>query len=318
MVQENHEEIKRNEISPLEKLLKTIKKTKIIIKESILYSEALYDKNPNKIIIKKIIDFSNRCLNYLDEKDNNYTNVRAFLNQYYYQLLNEVKLLFVRTIVFSNHNYFSIDKWQKMDERTLFFANYILMNQNYRALKEIINDYFIKSYKATYELICDENSPLWDITDMKYVEIKSDRYEIRNMAKLLVDGIQNINNDFSVEILEEQVSEILKNAIVHGNKNNKNKIVKIWYLINDKLYKIIVEDEGNGFVNFDEWNEFNRKRNEALKKGDLETAVQFIQYRGPDSTDEDGGNALFAAIEYWDSSLVYNNKKNKVAAIKYL
>lgn len=317
-MQENSQDPKKNEITPLDKLHNAIKKTKIIIKESILFSEALYNKNPNKDIIKKIINYSNNCLNYLGIKDNNYSNVRAFLNQFYYQLLNEVKLLFVRTIVPSNQNYFSIDRWQKKDELTLFFANYILMNQNYRLLKEIINDYFIKSYKATYELICDNNSPLWDITDMKYAEILSDRYEIRNYAKILVKEIPNNNADFSKGILEEQVSEILKNAIVHGNKNDKDKIVKVWFSINEKMYKIIVEDEGEGFKNFDEWNDFNRKRNEALKKGDLETALQYIQYRGPESTHEDGGNALFAAIEYWDSSLVYNKKKNKVAAIKYL
>ena len=35
------------------------------------------------------------------------------------------------------------------------------------------------------------------------------------------------------------------------------------------------------------------------------------------SEDDDGGNALFAAVEFWDSGLIYNNKRNKVAALKY-
>ena len=45
--------------------------------------------------------------------------------------------------------------------------------------------------------------------------------------------------------------------------------------------------------------------------------LKYINYRGPNSTDMDGGNALFAAIEYWNGGMIYNLKRNKVSVIRY-
>ncbi|MDD5066254.1 MAG: ATP-binding protein [bacterium] len=153
---------------------------------------------------------------------------------------------------------------------------------------------------------------------MKYIEFFSDMNMIRNVSRNIVKNITLNNPHFSLTILEGQISEIIKNAVKHGNKCDARKKVKIWYLTSDKQFKIIVEDEGKGFTNFNEWNEFNKLRNEALKRGNIEEMLKYVQYKGPESRDDDGGNSLFAALEYWDSSLVYNNKKNKVAAVKYL
>ncbi|MBN1898831.1 MAG: ATP-binding protein [Spirochaetes bacterium] len=153
---------------------------------------------------------------------------------------------------------------------------------------------------------------------MEYMEINSDLSYVRNISKSIISHAKSIADHFSLTILEEQISEIIKNAIGHGNQNNIGKRVKLWYAFSNKIFKIIVEDEGEGFKNLEQWNDFNRKRNEALKAGNMEEMLKYMQYRGPDSTDMDGGNSLFAALEYWDNGLVYNNKKNKVVAVKYL
>ncbi len=318
-INENH--IKNNQTPndlSSEQFIKSIKKAKIIINETLLYTQSLLKQEQNKELFSQIIQKCNNCSNYLKTSQITFENIRIFIDQFYYMLLNNVEDFFIKTIIWADENYFTIDRWQKKDKLTLFFANYILMHQNFRLIKEIINESFINGYKSSYELIVDENSPLWDVSEMKYIEFPSDKSKIRDMANHLINNILIENTQFSKVILEEQISEIIKNATIHGNKNDLNKKVKVWYLATKKMYKIIVEDEGEGFVNFDEWNEFNRKRNNALSSGNMEETLKYIQYRGPHSTDEDGGNSLFAALEYWDSSLVYNEKKNKVVAVKYL
>lgn len=301
-----------------EKLKSLIKKLKIILHETQIYCQKMINDSENQELISNTLLSCNSCQEYLDYVEINFNNMRQFLNGRYYKVLNLIKELFVKIIIFTDTNFFSIEKWSEKNTLTLFFANYIILNQNYRVLKEIINSHFIESYKATYQLVVDEYSPLWDISETQYLEFASDITQIRDMARLVVNNVKYINENFPLTILEEQTSEIIKNAVKHGNKNNKDKIVKVWYLINDKMFKIIVEDEGEGFTNMDDWNEYNKKRNEALKKGDMEEMLKYIQYKGPNTQDDDGGNSLFAALEYWDSGLVYSNKKNKVVAVKYL
>jgi hypothetical protein len=77
-----------------------------------------------------------------------------------------------------------------------------------------------------------------------------------------------------------------------------------------------VQDEGEGFKRLEEWNEFNRKRNECFKKQDFEEMAQYVSFVTAESDENDGGNALFAAVEYWDAGLVFNSRKNCVAAAK--
>jgi len=44
---------------------------------------------------------------------------------------------------------------------------------------------------------------------------------------------------------------------------------------------------------------------------------KFVSYRSKHSTEDDGGNALFAALEYWNGGMVWNAKKNKVVVVRY-
>jgi serine/threonine-protein kinase RsbW len=41
--------------------------------------------------------------------------------------------------------------------------------------------------------------------------------------------------------------------------------------------------------------------------------MDYLSYRTEDSTPDDGGNALFAAMEYWNGGYILNNNKNAVA-----
>ena len=164
------------------------------------------------------------------------------------------------------------------------------------------------------ELRSDENDSLFDKTNMLYKEFPSDFRQIRYFTLLIVQSaplkIKELN------LLEQQISEVIKNAVKHGNECDINKKVRVWYSFSATHAHLIVEDEGEGFQDLEKWNEFNRKRLECLHNQNFEELAQFVSFRTPKSDDHDGGNALFAALEYWNGGFVYNKKRNGVAMLK--
>lgn len=164
------------------------------------------------------------------------------------------------------------------------------------------------------ELRSDENDSLFDKTNMLYKEFPSDFRQIRYFTLLIVQSapleIKEIN------LLEQQISEVIKNAVKHGNECDINKKVRVWYSFSPTHAHLIVEDEGAGFQDLEKWNEFNRKRLECLHNQNFEELADFVSFRTPKSDDHDGGNALFAALEYWNGGFVYNKKRNGVAMLK--
>ena len=147
------------------------------------------------------------------------------------------------------------------------------------------------------ELRSDGSDPLFDKTSMLFKEFPSDFRQIRYFTLLIVQSapleIKEIN------LLEQQISEVIKNAVKHGNECDTNKKVRVWYSFSPTHAHLIVEDEGEGFKDLEKWNEFN-----------------FVSFRTNKSDDHDGGNALFAALEYWNGGFVYNDKRNGVAMLK--
>lgn len=164
------------------------------------------------------------------------------------------------------------------------------------------------------ELRSDGSDPLFDKTNMLYKEFPSDFRQIRYFTLLIVQSapleIKEIN------LLEQQISEIIKNAVKHGNDCDLNKKVRVWYSFSSTHAHLIVEDEGPGFKDLDKWNDFNRKRLECLYQQDFEHLGSYVSFRTTKSDEQDGGNALFAALEYWNGGFVYNDKRNGVAMLK--
>ncbi len=164
------------------------------------------------------------------------------------------------------------------------------------------------------EIKVDEGSPLFDKTNMFYKEFPSDFRQIRYFTLLIVQTapleIKEIN------LLEQQISEIIKNAVKHGNKCDPERKVRVWYSFSPQHAHLVVQDEGDGFKDLEKWNDFNRKRLELLSHHDFENLQDFVSYRTLLSDDNDGGNALFAALEYWNGGFVFNTKRNAVAMLK--
>ena len=112
------------------------------------------------------------------------------------------------------------------------------------------------------ELRSDGNDPLFDKTNMLYKAFPSNFRQIRYFTLLIVQSapleIKEIN------LLEQQISEVIKNAVKHGNNCDLNKQVHVWYSFSPTHAHIIVEDEGEGFKDLEYWNGgfvYNDKRN---------------------------------------------------------
>lgn len=165
------------------------------------------------------------------------------------------------------------------------------------------------------KLIVDERNELFDAKGMKYVEYPSDFSQIRVYTSLVLENAPPALLEGN--LLHQQLSEIIKNGIKHGNRSNPDKKIKIWYDLR-KRARFIIEDEGDGFTNLDEWNNFFYRRQKALYDGDFETFLTLASYRGPHSDSTDGGNSLIAALEYWNGGMIYNEKHNKVGVVRWV
>lgn len=164
------------------------------------------------------------------------------------------------------------------------------------------------------QISIDESSPLFDKKGMFYKEFPSDFRQIRYFTLLIVQKAPPELRE--INLMEQQVSEILKNAIKHGNKCDINKKVKVWFAFEDDTARLIAEDEGEGFKDLEKWNDFHKVRTRCFIEQDFEKMEKYISYRTARSDEQDGGNALFAAVEYWDGGVVFNKKRNCIALLK--
>ena len=53
-----------------------------------------------------------------------------------------------------------------------------------------------------------------------------------------------------------------------------------------------------------------------MHKQDFTNLEAYVSFRTSMSDDNDGGNALFAALEYWNGGFVFGDKRNSIAMQK--
>ena len=160
----------------------------------------------------------------------------------------------------------------------------------------------------------DGKSPLFDTNGMFHKTFPSDFRQIRYFTLLVVQKAPGEIKE--INLLEQQISELIKNAVKHGNKSDPQKSVQVWFQFSEESARLIVQDEGKGFARLEEWNEFNRRRTECFQTQDFEQMAKFVSFTTEESDEHDSGNALFAALEYWDGGIVYSEGRNRVAVAK--
>lgn len=164
------------------------------------------------------------------------------------------------------------------------------------------------------ELLIDGGHRLFSKDDMNYAVFTSDYDRIRYYTLLIIQRSRPKLDERL--LLEQQVSELIKNAVKHGNGCDPAKEVRVWYRFTDTEARLIVEDQGPGFKDIEKWNIFNGKRRTYLDKEDFVGLMNYIAWRTPRSDKYDGGNAMFAALEYWNQGVVFSEKRNSIAVGK--
>jgi serine/threonine-protein kinase RsbW len=79
-------------------------------------------------------------------------------------------------------------------------------------------------------------------------EISSDPEMLPELEEFILEIAKSCKlNDEKLNGLALSFSEAASNSVVHGNKLDKNKKVKIKVLVNEKMISITIKDEGSGF-----------------------------------------------------------------------
>jgi anti-anti-sigma factor len=160
-------------------------------------------------------------------------------------------------------------------------------------------------------ILVDGDHRLHNTDTLFHKSFNIDFTQIRRLSNLIAQKappeIQEIN------MLEQQISEIIKNAVKHGNRNDKSKAVRVWFSFSATHAHLIVEDEGDGFQELERWNDFYQKKLECYERQDFDEMMNYLAFRTDESDENDGGNAMFAAVEYWNDGVVFNEARNRVA-----
>jgi len=87
-------------------------------------------------------------------------------------------------------------------------------------------------------ILQDDQHPLFSRDNMFSKEFPSDFRRIRYFTLMIVQKappeIKEIN------LLEQQISEIIKNAVKHGNKSDPEKTIRVWYSFSTEEARIMI------------------------------------------------------------------------------
>lgn len=156
----------------------------------------------------------------------------------------------------------------------------------------------------------DDNHENLNRNGLRYKTFSSDIRLIRYITMIILKHApQDIEGK---SILEQQVSELIKNGAKHGNLYNSRKKLKVWFSFTSSQAHIIVEDEGSGFKEIEKWNSFKILRDKAFRSRKFKDMAKYAIWRGENSKEDDGGNSLFAATEYWNRGVVFSRRGNSV------
>ena len=122
----------------------------------------------------------------------------------------------------------------KASEAAIILDRLLKRHPDHKKVRRILTA-IRKSY-----LTIDEDNALFDTKGMQYKEFYSDFNQVRFFAIILTQHLPPQIQER--RLLEQQVSEIIKNAIRHGNKGHLPKKVNVWYEFEPRI-RFIVADE---------------------------------------------------------------------------
>ena len=127
------------------------------------------------------------------------------------------------------------------------------------------------------------------------MKIPSDISYIRKISAEMEEFLRSRKvNDSAIFDIRLCVEEVVKNAIIHGNKGNRELPVNISYALKGNEFSIEVEDQGEGFK--------PEKVPDPTKGENL--------YR-------EGGRGVFLIHKLMDK-IEYNDRGNKIFMVKFI
>ncbi|NLW31695.1 MAG: SpoIIE family protein phosphatase [Fibrobacter sp.] len=118
--------------------------------------------------------------------------------------------------------------------------------------------------------------------------------EIENTCSFILKEMdKNGFEDSSIRQIKICIFEMITNAIIHGNRNDLSKIVKIFYKVSPEAASISVIDEGDGF-------DYTKLPDPLL----------------PENRIKDHGRGIFIVRHYFDE-IEFNEKGNRITGKKY-
>ncbi len=104
-------------------------------------------------------------------------------------------------------------------------------------------------------------------SNSSFIVIPSELSNIKTVFDWLEEGLfKLISNKEKTNALSLVIQEALVNAIVHGNKEDKDKHVTFSYELNKKDISLEVKDEGKGIPDVKQKKDSNNISNEDLLK----------------------------------------------------
>ena len=82
-----------------------------------------------------------------------------------------------------------------------------------------------------------------------FLEISSETKNLARVEEHVKDIIEGLDlNDETINAILIAITEAVNNAIIHGNKRDKNKFVRIHSILLDDILEFKIKDEGQGFI----------------------------------------------------------------------
>jgi len=121
--------------------------------------------------------------------------------------------------------------------------------------------------------------------EKKDIKFRSESRVIREASSMILDYLKPFGLDesgaFEIKLC---VEEAVRNAIVHGNKSDPARQVKLGYWIEDGVVNIEIEDEGSGFkpeLVKDPTKDENLTRNSGRGVYLIKKLMDKVEYIGP-------------------------------------
>lgn len=128
---------------------------------------------------------------------------------------------------------------------SFFYINYVLKSYKY----SLFIDYFLNCIEVDFKVLANRKPKpekfgeiIFSIKMPSIIDIKN---QVLDDILSCLTKVKLMDDEMGIRL---SLDEALSNCIIHGNKRNPDKSVKIEVFYKGKKWGVIFEDEGEGFI----------------------------------------------------------------------